>query len=753
MNEKVSYITSLQLNADSVVALKDPVIAVLLPKEIEYAGNPVINGTGYDLAGKPAAVFEKVDNFAGTGQTLVRWLWTTASGNSLSIVPDGKRKPINVTFDALIKNFTANGSYPTQAYGNWSPNGLGFSWMEPDGTDFDGNGNNTEQRALAKTTTSVLTAGGSAGFNSQMLVKGELDANWTAFPAQGLTTPGGQTDYKLTLTNPSGVVMRNLVLIDILPNVDDHGVIDLSARGSQWSPYLAAPVAASGATVSYSLSANPCRNELTPGIPVGCEAPNWSVTVPADITKVKSVKIDFGATKVWPGDNLVIQWPMRAPVNAPSGGEVAWNSFGYVAVRNDDGNSLLASEPIKTGIAIKPSDPPFYGDFVWNDANQNGIQDDGETGVNGVRVEFYRDNGDQLNNPANDTLIGFTSTANNGTRDGAYLFANMGSGNYYALVIPPPDWGISPAKQGSDDALDSDGEAIIYQGGRAALMPVTHLTNLEDARTWDQGIFDRSGSPSVWAVISMDNGQSLLGGRFQTSHGLARRNIVRVNTDGSVDTAFKPGNGFDGEVRSIALRSDGQILAGGTFTSYNGKPAFGVALLSANGATSTPLPAPDVNNVRWVGVANEGMYVGGAFTSINGTPCRSIARLTTTGSLDTGFDATNGANGTVNAGAVQADGKLIIAGNFTTYDGTARSHITRLNTDGRLDASFDPASGANGEIFGLKLLEDGRVVVTGSFTMFNNQPRNGTMRLMPDGKPDPTIAPSTLTVDSIQTTN
>lgn len=751
MNEQISYTAYIQNKADSSAPLIDPVIALLLPKEFEYVGNAVLSGNGYTLIGK-TPVFQKVDNFEGTGQTLVRWVWSAATANSASIPATGSSNTLNVTFDARIKQWTPNGHYLTKAFGNWNPGGKGFHSFQNDTTDFDGNGNTTELRAFSEGWTHVLTAGGSAGFNSEMLVKGELDSAWTAFPAQGLTIPGGKADYKLTLSNPSGVVMRNLVLIDILPFVGDTGVIDLSPRGSQWSPYLAAPVTAAGATVSYSLSGKPCRDELTPGIPVGCDPPNWSVVPPADITKVKSIKIDFGTKLINPGDKLVIQWPMRAPLNAPMAGEVAFNSFGYTAVRNDDGSSLLASEPIKTGISIKPPDPPFYGDFVWNDTNRNGIQDNGEVGVNGIRVELYRDNGDKVNDPAGDTLVGFTTTAYDGYKDGAYLFANMGAGDYYALVIPPADWGISPKDQGADHA-DSDGEAIIFKGGRAALMPITTLTSLEDDRTWDQGLFDRSGEPSVWAAVPMADGRSVLGGRFQTSHGLARKNIVVVNKDGTVDKSFNPGTGFDGVVRSLALLGNGKILAGGNFTTYAGNSAYGIALINPDGTFSGALPAPDVNAVRWVGTSPEGLYVAGSFNHIAGVPCRCFARIKMDGTLDTAFNTTNGANGDVNSGAVQPDGKIIIAGNFTSYNGVARNRLARINKDGTLDTTFDPAGGAGGEVFSVKLLEDGRIIVSGSFTNFASNPCNGTTRLLPTGALDTGLSPSALKIDSIQTTN
>ena len=444
---------------------------------------------------------------------------------------------------------------------------------------------------------------------------------------------------------------------------------------------------------------------------------------------------------------------MRAPVNAPTNGEVAWNSFGYIATRDDDGTSLLASEPIKTGMSIKAPEPPFYGDFVWNDINKNGVQDSGEPGVNGVRIELYKDNGDNQNNPLNDTLIGFTTTANDGTRDGAYLFTKMGAGNFYAVVIPPADWGFSPSNQGGDDAKDSDGEAIIFRGARAAVMPITTLDTLEDDRTWDVGISDRSGQPSVWAMVTMSDGRVLLGGRFQTSHGLPRKGIVRVNKDGSVDTTFNPGSGFNGDVKSLSVRPDGKILAGGTFTSYNGVAANGVALINADGASAGAMIQPDTNNIRWVEATTTGMIVGGSFNNIGGAPCRNLAKYKLDGTVDGSFKIAQGADGNVNSGAVQADGKIVIAGNFTSYAGVARNRVARINADGSLDTTFDPGAGASGEIFSVKMIEDGRIILTGSFNNFGGQKCNGTMRLLTNGQPDPTLSPSALTVDSIQTTN
>ena len=103
--------------------------------------------------------------------------------------------------------------------------------------------------------------------------------------------------------------------------------------------------------------------------------------------------------------------------------------------------------------------------------------------------------------------------------------------------------------------------------------------------------------------------------------------------------------------------------------------------------------------------------------------------------------------------ALQPDGSVIIVGNFTAYKGVTRNRVARILPTGQLDTTFDPLQGANKEVFAVKLIEDGRVVITGSFDSFAGQASNGTMRLLPDGKCDPTINPSGLMVDSIQTTN
>lgn len=108
--------------------------------------------------------------------------------------------------------------------------------------------------------------------------------------------------------------------------------------------------------------------------------------------------------------------------------------------------------------------------------------------------------------------------------------------------------------------------------------------------------------------------------------------IAQVNADGSLDAAFNPGTAAnDNSVLSLVLLADGKVVIGGSFPSYNG-------------------------------VARNG-----------------IARLNADGTLDTSFESSPGpGGGGVGMLAVQADGKLIVGGGFTSYNGVARNRIARV---------------------------------------------------------------------------
>ena len=112
------------------------------------------------------------------------------------------------------------------------------------------------------------------------------------------------------------------------------------------------------------------------------------------------------------------------------------------------------------------------------------------------------------------------------------------------------------------------------------------------------------------------------------------------------------------------------------------------------------------------------MIIAGRFSSVLGVPRSNIARINTDGTLDMSFDPK--ASGDVYCVAVQADGKVVLGGGFGTLQPngasipTLRRYIARVNADGTLDMGFDP--NANNYVFGLAVQADGKVLFGGLFT-------------------------------------
>ncbi len=114
------------------------------------------------------------------------------------------------------------------------------------------------------------------------------------------------------------------------------------------------------------------------------------------------------------------------------------------------------------------------------------------------------------------------------------------------------------------------------------------------------------------------------------------------------------------------------------------------------------------------------MYVAGDFTTVRGALRNRIARLNADGTADPTFDPGTGADSLVYALAVQADGKVLIGGDFASYNGTGRNRIARLNSDGSLDTSFNPGTGASSTVLAVAVQADGKVLIGGSFSTYND---------------------------------
>ncbi len=271
----------------------------------------------------------------------------------------------------------------------------------------------------------------------------------------------------------------------------------------------------------------------------------------------------------------------------------------------------------------------------------------------------------------------------------------------------------------------------------------------------DQGFGIGDGpNHDVHSMAVQNDGKIIIGGCFTSYNETSRNCIARLNSNGYIDTTFYSGTGIEGNstgtintsVNSIAIQNDGKIILGGDYLTYNGVPRNNITRLKTDGSLDTAfIVGSGANNVIF-GVAiqsNGKILIVGSFTTYNGAARNRIARLNNDGSLDTTFNSATGANGVVNAVVVQSDGKILIGGDFTTYNGITKNRIARLNTDGSIDETFNIGTGFASAVNTLAIQSDGKIIVGGVFWYFNGVYTNalGIARLNNDGTRDLSFSP------------
>jgi len=170
-----------------------------------------------------------------------------------------------------------------------------------------------------------------------------------------------------------------------------------------------------------------------------------------------------------------------------------------------------------------------------------------------------------------------------------------------------------------------------------------------------------------------------------------------------------------------------------------GSVTSAVALLTVNLATLDGGFNPGAGyGVSSLAVQADGkILVGGGFTTLGGQSRNYIGRLNADGTVDTNFNP--GASSIVSSLALQADGKILVGGYFTTLGGQSRTNIGRLNADGTLDSGLNP--GAKGWVNCLALQADGKILAGGYFATLGGQSRTNIGRLNADGTLDRSFNP------------
>ena len=270
---------------------------------------------------------------------------------------------------------------------------------------------------------------------------------------------------------------------------------------------------------------------------------------------------------------------------------------------------------------------------------------------------------------------------------------------------------------------------------------LNRLARITRTGTLDMAFTIGTGTDGQVNAIAIDQvGRILIGGTFTTYNGVSRSGVARLNSDGTLDATFATGTGFSGGVvNGLAVQADGKVIAVGTFSGYNGSTANKVVRLGTTGALDGTFNVGTGPNAAVYAVSLDAAgraVIGGGFATVNGTSRPGIARLTTTGAVDVTFDPGSGVNNSVFAVRHAHDGRILIGGMFTNYDGSSVGRIARVLADGSYDTSFSTGTGFNSWVYTITEQSDGRLLAGGDFTSYNGNARNRLIRLEADGSVD-----------------
>ncbi|MBI2949201.1 MAG: immunoglobulin domain-containing protein [Verrucomicrobia bacterium] len=377
-------------------------------------------------------------------------------------------------------------------------------------------------------------------------------------------------------------------------------------------------------------------------------------------------------------------------------------------------------------------DISFNNTFSSGVVNAIGLQSDGRILVGGQFLVLQ----------GTTNMVSFLRLTANGARDNSYPQRVAAGGSVQFIQVVTNDTanpnaarigGVLPEVTGSRTnyllSLKVDGTVESTYGGAGAV------------------------NGAVVSRLSQADGKLLLAGFFTQANGVPWNHVLRLNADNTPDPTFDIGSGADAEVLAAAVQADGKTVLAGGFTSFNGTPCGGIIRLNAGGSIDSTFKVGSGANDRIYQMQlrpNGELLLMGAFSAFNGAARGGIARLSSDGSLLASFAGLNPTSLTrcgVYATAVQPDGRFLIGGDFNAVRGRNLPGIARLNPDGTLDASFRPGVGVDGQVQHIAIDAEGRILLAGAFRAVQGAVRTSLARLQPDGSLDLSFAPTLVKLD------
>ncbi len=280
---------------------------------------------------------------------------------------------------------------------------------------------------------------------------------------------------------------------------------------------------------------------------------------------------------------------------------------------------------------------------------------------------------------------------------------------------PGAGFGANPASGASIEDLLRDSQGRLLAAGNLSYPnPSAYTTNVMRIlanNTVDTGfkVHMPNTSSTVRTIKEYYGTNYIIGGDFATVNGIARNRIARLNEDGSLNLSFDPFNGKTlTTVQDVEVLPDGSILVAANMDAV-GSPNSLIVKITPAGTIDTSWVCP----IRGSGTVyaiqalpNGKILIGGDFAqNLNQSGnTMLLACLNADGTLDKTFNAGGvGLNGSAPALReidLQPDGKILLAGRFTSFNGVSRLNVARLLPNGQLDtaATFpQPSSISSGQ--------------------------------------------------------
>jgi uncharacterized delta-60 repeat protein len=343
-----------------------------------------------------------------------------------------------------------------------------------------------------------------------------------------------------------------------------------------------------------------------------------------------------------------------------------------------------------------------------------------------------------------------------------------------SLDLTFPELNITPVGSIKSFAEQSDGK-IIIAGNFTSIngISIPKIARLNIDGSLDMSFITNigtgiSGNSQLNKVVIQSDNKIILGGKFPTFNGVLKNSIARLNSDGTIDNTFNTGSGFTvyspvsftfepGQIRDIKLKTNGQIIVSGGWTRLNNIPInSGLIQFNSNGSldASYNIDTTIYGRIITFDIQNDGKTVifmdKSTQYGLISHSRYSLRRFNTNGSIDNTFSLSNTILSEENIGGNMNNfageylriyeikclnsGKILIGGTFLNTFGVNNKNICRLNANGTVDNTFQGnVNSPHTEISAIEEQTDGKIIIGGKFSLYNNISTNNIVRVNSNG--------------------